>query len=210
MGTAMQIEVDSPISVELSFHCSTGRLLDLYHENFWPAFPFTLPNAFLHQRTSTANHDMTNVLHAQHWIGSIYAPWASAEPFYQIASQALTSEKAPRDPWTVQALILMAFAEHYCDKKPEARKSADKAIEIALELQMNTQAFARVYGEGNAVLEESWRRTYLFLTVLDQHLAVVTIMPFFALRDVPNLVDLPCEDEDYISGVSVYFSLSHL
>lgn len=48
---------------------------------------------------------------------------------------------------------------------------------MALEMDMNPQEFATQYGEGNAVLEESWRRTYWILFIKDQHFAIVRNMP---------------------------------
>ncbi|PVI03287.1 nicotinate-nucleotide diphosphorylase [Periconia macrospinosa] len=187
-------------SLEMSFHCNTDRLLEVYHENFWPAYPFTVPNNYLQKRRSKTNHGMDTLLLVQQWVGSIYAPWTPSEPYYNMASYALTSPALPIDPWTVQALIIMSFAQYYSDKQSEAHKNSDKAIAMAIQLQMNSKAFARVYGEGDAVLEESWRRTYLFVEFLDQNLSVVSNTPFLKLRDTPNLVDLPCEDEDFISG----------
>ncbi|CAI6339019.1 unnamed protein product [Periconia digitata] len=191
----------SPLgSMDLAFECNTGRLLDIYHEAFWPAFPFTLPNSYLQDRSSIIHHALKHVLLVQQWIGSIYAPWTPSEPYYDIAHGALSSGTLPKSPWTVQAFVLMAFAEYYSDKRIEARGTADKAVALALELQMNTRGFAGAYGEGDAVLEESWRRTYYFCAFLDQHLSVISMTPFFLLRDVEFQVDLPCEDEQYISG----------
>jgi hypothetical protein len=65
---------------------------------------------------------------------------------------------------------------------------------------MNEQYFARLYGEGNPVLEESWRRTYYILHIIDQHFPIVSNSLFYTLLTVPNTVDLPCEDECYESG----------
>lgn len=182
------------------FQVSGDRLLDLYYENFHPAFPITLPLHYFNQRKVIENHGMENLLLVLQWIGSIYAPWTSCEPYYEAARQALSSSALPRAPWSIQALLLFSVAQHHRDMRPESRQTADVAIELALELQMNSKEFARAYGEANPVLEESWRRTYYFLTLLDQHLAVVVNSPVFALRDIPNHVDLPCDDEYFESG----------
>lgn len=71
---------------------------------------------------------------------------------------------------------------------------------MALEMGMNLQEFATQYGEGNAVLEESWRRIYWILFITDQHFAIVRNMPIFGLRDAITTVELPCEESDYQSG----------
>lgn len=69
---------------------------------------------------------------------------------------------------------------------------------MALEMGMNLQEFATQYSEGNAVLEESWRRIYLMLFITDQHFAIIRNMPIFGLRDAITTVELPCGD--YQSG----------
>lgn len=198
----IRILESQPTASSVSFQVNTDRLLDIYYENFWPAVPVTLPLHYLTLRRLDGNHCMENVILVLQWIGSIYAPWTPSEPYYTAACQALKKSEFPRNPWSVQALMLLSIAEYHWDLRPESRKTADTAIELALELQMNSKEFAQAYGEGNPVLEESWRRTYYFLPLLDQHLAVVVNSPFFTLRDVPNHVDLPCDDEYYETGVS--------
>jgi hypothetical protein len=98
--------------------------------------------------------------------------------------------------------MIFAIAQHNSDLKLEARITLDAAIAIALELGINSRDFAKQYGEGNPVLEESWRRTYYFLHLTDQHFSVVINSPMFAMRDILNSVDLPCDDEYYELGVS--------
>jgi hypothetical protein len=107
-----------------------------------------------------------------------------------------------RTPFTVQALILFAIAQHHQDLRLEARNVLDLAILIALELEMNKQDFAHVHGEGDPVLQESWRRTWYILSITDQHFAIVMNSPVYQLADMPSNVDLPCDDEFYEAGVS--------
>lgn len=192
-----QTTLDSPST--LSFAISPERLLDLYYEHFFPAYPYTLPQHFLALR---GNHGLDDLLLAMQFIGSIYAPWTPMDPYYETADKALCRPDLPRTGFSVQALLMFSTAQHHLDHRPEARIMLDLAIEIALELQINSLGFARMHGEGDAVLEESWRRTFYFLLLTDQHFSVVVNNPVFAMRDVPNYVDLPCDDEYYISGVS--------
>lgn len=189
-------------STQVSFQVSEERLLDIFYENYWPGCPVTLPLNQLNQRRLTQNHGMQNLLPVMHWLGSVFAPWAMADSHYEIARKAMESPSLPRTPWSVQALMLYAGAQRHCNRTPEAQRMLDLATGIALELRMNTKEFAVAYGEGDPFLEESWRRTYCFLVLHDQHFAIMAINPIFATMNSLNLVDLPCEDEDYISGVS--------
>ncbi|KAF2121990.1 Quinolinate phosphoribosyl transferase [Lophiotrema nucula] len=190
----------NPMADAMTFNVNMDRLLDLYYENFHLSTPVALPLHFLIMRRNTGNHGMDELLNILHWIGSIYAPSTPSEPYYDVAYQSLVQPPMPRTPFTVQAMLLFAIAQHHCDFRPESRVTLDTAISIALELGMNTKDFAHQYGEGSPILEESWRRTYFFLRQCDQHFAIVISNPFYTLRDVPITVDLPCDDEFYESG----------
>jgi hypothetical protein len=190
------------MSNTIAFQVNTDRLVDLFYEYFWPAFPVTLPLHYLTQRKLNEIHGLDQLFLVMHYVGSVYAPWTPSEPYYQEAYQALLAPELPKNGFVVQALMIFAVAQHHTDRKPEARKVLDRAIEYGLELGINTKEFAYRYGEENPVLEESWRRTYYFLHISDQHFAVVVNNPVYTMLTVHNGVDLPCDDEFYESGVS--------
>lgn len=186
----------------LVFQISNDKLLELFFENFWPAFPVVLPLHFLQVRQYGNNHGMQALLPTLYWIGSIYAPHILSKPFYLTARSALESSPLAPSPFNVQALMLFALAEFHQDNRIEAQKRVEDAVTMALGLRMNERGFAKAYGEVNPVLEESWRRTYYILCVVDQHFAIIHNRPFYTLLTVPNGVDLPCDDEYFNSGVS--------
>lgn len=195
-------------SSQLGFQVNTERLLDIYYENYWAAYPLPLPAHHLNQRRLNNNHGMENLLLVLQYVGSIFAPWTKPEPYYEAAEQALGSQHLFRTPFNVQALMILAIAQLHTGRTRESRRSLDTATSIAIDLCMNTQEFAVAYGEGNPVLEESWRRTYYLLALTDQHFSVIANNPMYALMNVPNLVDLPCDDEFYESGVSKLYGQS--
>ena len=196
------LEGQPSASTTLSFEINDDRILELFYEYFWPAFPVVIPLQFYQARRMQPDHGLVDLSLVLEWIGSIYASWCPTEPYYQAALEAMTSPLLPRTPFTVQALMLFAVAQHHQDMRPESRKSLDHAILIALELDMNKRDFARSYGEGNPVLEESWRRTWYILSVTDQHFAIVMNSPIYQLAQMPSDVDLPCDDEFFEAGVS--------
>lgn len=207
-GFEVQLEnifqADQP--AQLAHQLSGDRLLDLYYANFWPSFPITLPYHFLKDRLqNNRGHGLGTLLPVLHWIGSIYASWTPSETYYASASQALL--QAAATPFNVQALMLLALAQHHCNKREEARKTLNIAIAMSLQLHMNQRDFARSYGEGNPVVEESWRRTYYFLYKIDQEFSIVARSLIFATANIPITVDLPCDDEAYESGVSIVLRL---
>lgn len=145
-------------------------------------------------------HGLGPLLFVLQWIGSIYASWTPWELYYETALQALLQ---PADtPFNVQAMTLFALAQYNCDKHVEAQITMKAAVEMALRLGMNTREFAQAYGEGDIVLEESWRRTYYVLYYFDLEFSIISRSLTFALKDVPMLVNVSCDDDAYESGVS--------
>jgi len=199
--TMLDVEANQ-VPSQVAFQISTEKLLEVYYENYWAAFPVPLPKHHLNQRRLNGNHGMENLLLVLQYIGSIFAPWSLPESHHETARKALESPTLPRTPWSVQALMIFAIAQLHTNRTLESRQSLNAATSMALELCMNTKEFALAYGEGSPVLEESWRRTYHFLLLTDQHFAVIVNNPIYGLMNVPNLADLPCEDKSYESGVS--------
>lgn len=178
-----------------------SHLLQLYYEYCWSSFPMVLPYSYMQQRLERKiDHGLEALLAVMHWIGSLYTPFTASEAYYDTALQVLRQPTST--PFNVQALVLLAVAQHHCDQREAARTTLDRAIVFALRLGMNKQEFATHYGERDAVLEESWRRTYYNLYGVDQELSVVARILNFVLAEVVNTVDLPCDDCMYENGVS--------
>ncbi|KAF1946654.1 hypothetical protein EJ02DRAFT_450379 [Clathrospora elynae] len=150
-------QLSQPISVV--FQVNNNRLLELFFENFWPSFPVVLPWHYLQARRLDHNHGMNELLLVLQWIGSIYAPWSTSDPYYETALEALNSPTLAHTPFNFQALTHFAIAQYHCDIRVDARNKFNTTIDIALKLRMNERCFPQAYGEGNPVLEESWRRT---------------------------------------------------
>jgi hypothetical protein len=193
-------------STTLSFQISDERLTDLFYEYFWPAFPIVLPQQFFHLRNTLEGHGLEELSLVMQWIGSLYTSYCPSETYYQAAYEAISSPLLPRTPFNVQASMLLAIAQRHGREamRSGSRKTLDFAILLALELDMNRRDFARLWGEGNPVLEESWRRTWYILSFADQHFAMVMNTPIYQLADLPSDVELPCDDEFYVTGVSTW------
>lgn len=197
---AIHIPETPPVDNSPTFQVNTDRLRELFFENFWPSFPIVIPDHYLQQRSVSYNHGMEELLLVLQYIGSIYAPWTSSVPYFEAVLRRMSSQKLPHTPFVVQALMLFALARYHFNMKAEGQKWLNLAVSIALELRMNEQGFAQAYGESNTVLEESWRRTYYLLYFADQNLAIVSNSAIYTLANVPNTVDLPCDDEHYMTG----------
>jgi hypothetical protein len=81
----------------------------------------------------------------------------------------------------------------------------DRAINIALEIGMHLQSFAVANGNGDAVLEESWRRTYWGMFVVEATIEAIRRTYNFKLWHIHADVDLPCEELEYRNEVGTMY-----
>lgn len=183
----------------------SSKLLDLYYAFFHDAHPYVLPQKFLNQRLKTDSASLEQVLPVLEFIGSLFAHSSAKKAMQERAGSILLADSLPDNGFSVQALLGFAIAVHSCDEFTNARGILDRAIRMALRIDMNAEAFATLNGEGNAVLAESWRRTWWYLYITDGIFSGIRHRLSFALRDIKSEVNLPCEDADYNSGVSIYF-----
>ncbi|KAH7348755.1 hypothetical protein BKA65DRAFT_550820 [Rhexocercosporidium sp. MPI-PUGE-AT-0058] len=179
----------------------TPDLLSTYYEFFDNAHPIVLPKRHLQARLHSNPSSLTHLLPVLQYIGSVYHPSTPSTPYLTLAEASLSPPTLPIDAFSVQALTLFALARHCSDEYAIADKYVDKAIDIALALGMNRHEFAEEMGEGDAVLEESWRRTWWLLYTVDALFATISHACTHRLQDVEMDVGLPCEDAEYESGL---------
>jgi hypothetical protein len=181
---------------------SSLKMLELYYKFFHNAHPFTLPRQYLIKRLHTDNDSLQHLLPVMRYIGSLIAPTtAPSESFRLLARDILPARSLPLNGFSVQSLLLLAIVEHCTNRFDEARYILNEAILLALKLDMQSQSFATVHGEGCSVLEESWRRTWWTLYVTDGIFAGIRHCLTFSLWNVKTDVDLPCEEDGYCCGV---------
>lgn len=109
----------------------------------------------------------------------------------------------PRDAFLVQAMMLLVIGLDGAGQYNKGKDLLKDAKELAIEIGLNTRPFAVLYGQGVAVLEESWRRTWWELYILDGMFSGVHRVTDFTLFDLPADVALPCEESQYTTGVSL-------
>lgn len=178
------------------------QLLDLYYRHFHNAHPFILPQTFFNHRLTTTSPATKRLVLVMQYIGSFYHPASHKDKLRGRVQDELSQGAAGESGYEVQFLLLSAGVLHWCDEWTQARETLDLAIGKALQIGMNRREFAEVHGEGLPVLEESWRRTWWMLYVMDANFAVVRHRKSFWLRDIDSTVDLPCEEAEYQYGVS--------
>lgn len=183
------------------------RCIDSFYRHFHAAHPFVLPRRHLLQMS--ASDSLEPLLAAMRWVGSLFIDVSSSRAsLYDEAHQRVRDPATPRDGFLVQALMVLIVGLDGSCRNEEARHLLEDVERLAIEIALNTRPFAVMYGRGMPVLEESWRRTWWDLFVIDGMIAGVHRVTNFALFDFPADVGLPCEERDYLSGVSTPSSLT--
>lgn len=176
-------------------------LIGSFYAHFHPAHPFCLPRKYLLSRRKTNPSSVEHLIPAMEYIGSVYSGNNDSDQYKHLVYQVLMPEDLPTTGFSVQALLLFALARHCSDEYDIADVCIDKAIDIALTIGMDRREFAALNGDGDDVLEESWRRTWWMLYISDATFAAVGHRANHRLEPIKFKVALPCEDWDYESGV---------
>lgn len=185
--------------------CPSPLLLDLYYDFFHAAHPCVLPRAYLD--LFLARDVLRPLLRVICYIGSLFSVSVSSEERMQDVQEILAGIRARVRPITgfdVQAVLLYSIAIYWSNEPEHGTALLDEAIGMAVELGMNRKDFATQHGDGNPVLEESWRRTWWLFYITDAHIAGSTRVFPFRTSNIDKTVDLPCEEHEYESGVMTF------
>jgi hypothetical protein len=139
------------------------------------------------------------------YIGSIFTHSIDSAPLAETAYQTIKVGRtvpAYSNPYYVQALVLYSIAVYWSNEPERGRTILDEAIESAFAIGMHKKDFVSQRGLGDPVLEESWRRTWWQMHVTDVHIAGSTHTYTGLSTKFPATAELPCEEQDYESGVS--------
>ena len=147
---------------------------------------------------------------AMRYVGSLYLSQASTPALCLEAERAVYNMTCPKDGFKVQAMLILAIGLDGYTYQEKALQFLVEAQDIALELGMNRREFAVLNGSGLDALEESWRRTWWELFVVDGMIAGVHQKSSFRLNDIAAEVGLPCEEEQYLNGVSNISRLGYM
>lgn len=167
---------------------------------FYNSHPFCLPEP---RMAEIFNERQAPLLeYAVQFIGSSFIPAVPTELYKEALNRHINNGNYPRDAWSVQALMLFSIGLHAHNEVPRAAQVFAIAQTLTLDLGLHRMEFAMVHGENDPQLEESWRRTWWSMFIVNGMMTAVNPGVQFRLKDVPTDVQLPCEDSQYFSGVS--------
>ncbi|KAL4996013.1 hypothetical protein BDV10DRAFT_121501 [Aspergillus recurvatus] len=170
-------------------------MVQLYYENFHPSHPFMVPRNAL--GTSLCYLIPSQLLSIMRYIGAHYYPDPSLKQAFRQAALNASSDQSIEGGFQVQALLLLAIVDHSHCHEQSAHRLIQAAVNLALEIGLNCRRFASEHSYDHAVLEESWRRTYWELYVVDGLVAAMREQSSFRLYHQPVSVQLPCDEKMY-------------
>jgi hypothetical protein len=182
------------------------QLLSLYYVFFHTAHPCILPKWMLRLQLVSEAIATEVLLPVLLYIGSIFTSTINSAPLAVAAQDAITSAQSrpgPPSPYYLQALLLYAIAVYASNEPERGRGLLNEVVIDALSVGMNRAQFASQHGQGDPVLEESWRRTWWMIYITDAHIAGSTHTFPTQTGTVQITTDLPCEEQQYESGVSI-------
>ena len=171
------------------------ELVNLFYSNFFAAHPILVPICFYH------THPYPEYLRqVVRFIGSHYSSSVSSDTLRMSIDLTGPGRVVEKTSFMVQARLLFAIALHARGEAMDAAGMMQAAVNLAIELRMNLRDFAPAHGNGNPILEESLRRTWWELYVMDGYLAALHKLPSFRSNTVRSEVLLPCEETIYASA----------
>jgi hypothetical protein len=187
---------------------SSDHYIGLYYQHFHHLHPCVLPRKHLGKMLENpSNHPRLELLlSVMRSIGTSYSPFSERRQD-RIVHRISSGIDPVQDAFSVQSLLLNSIALYWCGQEESSREEMDHAISIALTISMHSCTFATAHGLGNPVLEESWRRTWWQLCIVDAYYAASLhqTSPLMCRPDVTT--DLPCEESEYEAVVCLPLNL---
>jgi hypothetical protein len=196
-----QLVIMPPLSQQLPVDTSSAGLTNAFYAYFFPSHPFLLPRNQMLELLHTT--ELGHLELAIQYIGSFYVTAAPTRAYQEALQQYLMRNNPPKDGTLVQAMLLLAVGLHISDQEDESTTVMYSALELALDLGMNQRSYVTSNGRNNSLFEESWRRTWWELFVIDGLFSGVNAKYKMQLQKVDTNMPLPCEEVDYIRGVCI-------
>ncbi|KAG5922101.1 hypothetical protein E4U42_005600 [Claviceps africana] len=176
------------------------KCLESFYYHFHAAHPFVLPKLFLIQVSKEP--PARPLISAIRWTGSIFLDVGvpTRERLFNEAYELTHHQHRAKDGFLIQALMLLIVGLDGSCQQEKAREILKDAEALALEIGLHTREFAITHGRGIPVMEESWRRTWWDLYIIDGMIAGVHRATNFLLYDIQAGAALPCEEEQYLEA----------
>ncbi|KAG6009903.1 hypothetical protein E4U21_001005 [Claviceps maximensis] len=176
------------------------KCLESFYYHFHAAHPFVLPKPFLMQVSKEP--PARPLISAIRWTGSIFLDIGvqARGRLFDEAFELTHHQHRVKDGFLIQALMLLIVGLDGSCQQEKARAILKDVEAMALEIGLHTREFALTHGRGIPVMEESWRRTWWDLYIIDGMIAGVHRATNFLLYDIQAGAALPCEEDQYLAA----------
>ncbi|PNP44383.1 hypothetical protein TGAMA5MH_03989 [Trichoderma gamsii] len=198
-----------PTSDLQSIDITKDAFINAYYSCFHRYHPCVLPRRFFEQylRDPTRQDELKPLVYLMRFVGSIYlsSQKLSLRPKCSQLEELVSSTLA-HTPTTsmnffmVQCHLIYSICLYWRGNVPKSRIHMGIARQLALDLGMHHRQFAVDHGNGDSVLEESLRRTWWQVYIVDAFYSAIRRTADFPLYHIEATTDLPCEEEDYERG----------
>ncbi|RDW57384.1 hypothetical protein BP5796_12834 [Coleophoma crateriformis] len=176
-------------------------LVDSYYQNFHRFHPLLVPSPHLSRlfQNPSQQPSITPLIAVLRFIGHLSSGGEWSTPLKD-SVEACFAEASQTDPFMVQCRLLFSIALFWCGNTTDSQREIDAAVRLALHLEMFRREFATERGDGDAVLTESWRRTWWMLFVIDGYYAGTLGTMKSSFAGIEATMELPCEELEFESG----------
>lgn len=188
------------------FDVNRDPFIGLYYKYFHRLHPCVLPRKHLARmlKDPAKESSMKPLITVMKFVGSLFTQSEHSSQLKEAVITALSEREQDilnPDAFMAQFYLLSSISLYWCGDELRAREVMDYAIQVALELGMHRQYFATANGFGDPTLQECWRRTWWQIYIVDAYYAAMKHVTTFATFDVEATTELPCEEDEYESGV---------
>lgn len=177
-------------------------LVNLFYTSIHPTHPLLVPRFMYNEMKYPEALKLVVQFAGSHFTTDI-----SSDGLRRVTIDAALSNDS-RDYHMVQARLLLAIVLH---ARGEINESVDMlafAVSLAIELGINHREFASTHGNHSFIVEESIRRTWWELYVIDGLMAALQRKASFVCYTATSDVPLPCDETLYHNGISPSETLS--
>lgn len=196
-----------------SVDITRDAFIDVYYNCFHRYHPCAPPRRFLERylQDPIRQEELRPLVYVMRFVGSIYLSAhqpqlrSKCRELEELASAAVSQVPSTSiNFFMVQCHAIFSVCLYWRGNTASSRRHMDTAIQLALDLGMHHREFATDHGNGDAVLEECWRRTWWQVYIIDAYYSAIKRTADFPTFHVDATTDLPCEEEEYERGVRTY------
>ncbi|CAK7199127.1 hypothetical protein SEUCBS139899_001799 [Sporothrix eucalyptigena] len=188
--TTIHVEDIAEDSLEGNELPDDDALVNLYYANFHRAHPILVPCSLY-----TAQHYPAYLRLVVHSIGSQFSTTGQSDGLKDTAVKAIESAIPGRKSHhIVQARLLLSIALHARGEIRESVAQLAQAVSVALDAGMHRRAYSTNHGQRSPIIEESLRRTWWELYVVDGFVAALQRSTGARSHSCEPDVLLPCSE----------------